>query len=187
MPRLRIAVDYDDTTVDTTPGGFLPYFNAKYGTNFTPEHLTNYGFHDCFPGFNHAEIEAEHQEYVKRQGHRLQPKIGSVSVLQILNQRGHELIILTARDYALADMTSEHAIQHFGSVFTNQIFGATDKATFCKNENIDIMIEDAPHHIEAISRHTMTLVMNHAWNSHIQEGPRIKRIERWSNVLRYAR
>lgn len=53
----------------------------------------------------------------------------------------------------------------------------------CKEENVDLFIDDAPHYIEDFSRIGIKcLLFDRPWN-HVQiDGPNVKRVKNWKEI-----
>ncbi len=87
------------------------------------------------------------------------PLINSIEVLKKLKSKNHRIIFITARDTALSpnliDITYEsfkkYGIEE-GVVYDKIVFFGSDKASICKQENIDLFIDDSPKTCEIVRR-----------------------------------
>lgn len=69
---------------------------------------------------------------------------GAKEVLQLLKNDGHELIIITARGITAKGMkkATEEKFKQYNLEFDQYYWRAENKTEICKNENIDVMIDD---------------------------------------------
>ena len=82
---------------------------------------------------------------------KVKPLENSIEVLKKLRAMNHRIIIITARDTSLStgliDLTYEtfkkYGIEE-GVVYDKIVFYGFDKASVCKQENIDLFIDDSP-------------------------------------------
>ena len=71
-------------------------------------------------------------------------KPGALEVINLLKKDGHELIIISSRGGLIKEMKNiaERRLVEKGLKFDKYFFLAKDKEKICKDEGIDIMIDD---------------------------------------------
>ena len=74
-----------------------------------------------------------------------EPRLGAVEIIKKLRQEGHEIYIITARDDEFHEnpyMLSKNWLDKNQIVYDKLIVNARNKEIVCKEENIDIFIDD---------------------------------------------
>ncbi len=82
------------------------------------------------------------------------PRDNAVQVINKLKESGHKITIITARDEEFHDdpySQSKTWLLKNNIVFDKLIVNARDKATICKNENVDILIDDSLNNCTVVS------------------------------------
>lgn len=76
---------------------------------------------------------------------RAKPRENAVEVIQRLQKEGHKIIIITARSSEFHDdpyLLSENWLKKNNITYDKLIVNAREKGSICKEENIDIFIDD---------------------------------------------
>lgn len=104
------------------------------------------------------------------------PELAAASVIRTLI-KDHRIIIITARDenYSKTSYTGEmmkkdtkNWFRKFNIPYNDIIFSCTDKAKVCKENNVDIMIDDDPVHILSCADAGIhTIIMSQSYNEYI--------------------
>lgn len=111
-------------------------------------------------------------------------------IIDKLKNAGHEIYIITARGYGdyisdkdkkvsnkiLIKWLRKNKIKYDKLIFTDE-----NKLPFCKENEIDIMIEDSPYNIEQVSKHIPMICMHADYNAKIS-GQNIIRCHSWYEV-----
>jgi len=115
---------------------------------------------------------------------------GAKMILKMLKEEGHELIVITARglsDPSLIPVTKER-LEKDGIIemFEKCYYAVEDKAQVCKNENIDIMIDDSNHNCKNTSENKIkTIYLKDAPSYDMKENEYLKVLYNWGEIYRY--
>ena len=116
----------------------------------------------------------------------------AATVLTLLQEMGHEIVILTARDNRYLTNQYEDTMNFYveewlikNGIPYNQIIAGTGKKSekVIKN-NIDIMIEDKASNVEAISKLIPVLCFDAPYNLDVK-GDNITRVYSWYQIYKY--
>ena len=115
---------------------------------------------------------------------------GAKEVLEILKQEGHELLIITARggwNKKMIDITKKRLEESKMNIFDKYYFATEDKAEVCKNENIDVMIDDSYEKCESISKNKIKTIYLKDAPSYNLENEYVKVLYNWGEIYRYIK
>ena len=117
---------------------------------------------------------------------------GAKMILKMLKEEGHELIVVTARGGMNPEIISEteQRLQKDGiiNIFDKYYYAVKDKAEVCKNENIDIMIDDSNHNCQNTSQHKIkTIYLKDAPSYDMEENDYLKVLYNWGEIYRYLK
>lgn len=116
---------------------------------------------------------------------------GATEVIKMLKEEGHELIIITARGSVKKEhiqITQDVLKQNNMNIFDKCYFGTENKEQMCKQENIDIMIEDSNTKSKIISENGIkTIYLKDAANFDMQENKNLKVLYNWGEIYRYIK
>lgn len=112
---------------------------------------------------------------------------GAKEVIKLLQQDGHELIIITARGgfiKEMKDVVEERFIQE-GLTFNKYYWKIEDKLTICKQEKIDVMIDDRPDICKAIAKEKIrALYFRDVNRDKVKENEYLKEVNTWGEIYR---
>lgn len=114
-------------------------------------------------------------------------KPGAKEILDLLKQEGNELIIISARGINYLEMITlvEEKIKEYNILFDKFYWRATDKLEICKNEKIDVMIDDNPDTCEKLSQNNIkTLYFRNIYGKVLTENSYLREVYDWGNVYR---
>lgn len=114
-------------------------------------------------------------------------KPGAKEILDLLKQEGNELIIISARGINYLEMITlvEEKIKEYNILFDKFYWRTTDKLEICKNEKIDIMIDDNPDTCEKLSQNNIkTLYFRNIYGKVLTENSYLREVYDWGNVYR---
>ena len=117
---------------------------------------------------------------------------GAKMILKMLKEEGHELIIVTARgvdDPKLIPVTQKR-LEDDGIIemFDKCYYAAYDKAEVCKNENIDVMIDDSIYNCKNTSENKIkTIYLKDAPSYDMKENEYLKILYNWGEIYRYLK
>ncbi|MFT4310001.1 MAG: 5' nucleotidase, NT5C type [Candidatus Woesearchaeota archaeon] len=183
---MHIGIDLDET-ISHTLLTFIPWYNATYHTAITYADFSTYDF--C------AVLNISEQELDKRllafyhssSIMKVKPNKIAQHVLEQL-RRHHTLSVITARCHDMHPLTKQWLDIHFPHVFsyifyTGQMHSqpVTTKKMVCKNNNIDVFIDDHLAYIydcEPVVK--KTIVIDKPWNQH---DVHVCRAYNWYHIL----
>lgn len=116
---------------------------------------------------------------------------GAQMILKMLKNEGHELIIITARggyNPHIIELTEQRLKKDNMNIFDKYYYGIQNKAEICKNENIDIMIDDSNHNCKATSENGIkTIYLKDAPSYEMEENSNLKVLYNWGEIYRYIK
>lgn len=114
---------------------------------------------------------------------------GAKKILKMLKEDGHELIVVTARGIYIKDLinlTQERLKQDKMDIFDKYFFGYEDKASVCKKENIDVMIDDSNINCKNLAENKIkTIYLKDAPSYDMEENEYLKVLYNWGEIYRY--
>lgn len=105
--------------------------------------------------------------------------------MELLKQENNELIIISARGTEFDEMITlvEKKIRDNNLKFDKYYWKVQDKLKICKDEKIDIMIDDNPNTCEKLSQNNIkTLYFRNIYGRKIQENENLKEVHNWGKV-----
>lgn len=186
--HLKIWIDLDDSFVRCWDPQIFKNYNKKYWKNLTYESLINYDFN------NDKNLEIEFFDYFFKHNERLEFLPFSIDVLRELKSVWHELYIITSRDPKILKKRTINILENtFGKwFFKDYIFTKESwddkKHIFAIKHNLDLVIEDAPHHIEGYHEFTNAhiFVFTTQWNQWLTyQNERVRRVNNWQEIKTY--
>ena len=109
-------------------------------------------------------------------------------VLQLLKKDGHELIIITARGLTIKGMkeAGEERLNDFNLTFNKYFWCVEDKTAICKQESIDIMIDDKSSICNDTAQNKIkTLYFRDVNREKLGENEYLKEVHNWGEIYRY--
>lgn len=113
---------------------------------------------------------------------------GAVEVINLLKQEGHELIVISSRGGLIKEMkdVAENRLKEKDLVFDKYFWVAKDKSKICKEENIDVMIDDYYKTCKSTSENKIkTLYFREYPNYELEENEYLKEVHNWGEIYRY--
>jgi uncharacterized HAD superfamily protein len=113
---------------------------------------------------------------------------GVIEGIQYLNEQGHQLIPITARG-TIKKETMDAVKERFKeeNLNFNKIYWQTeDKVRICKEEKIDIMIDDNPNICEELAQNNiLCFYFRDKDNKKLIENAYLKEVKNWGEICRY--
>ncbi len=144
--------------------------------------------------YNWTEAETQtfidkYHEYVVRNANFMP---GAKEVLKLLKKEGHELILITSRGSNFEEkyikITEEIFKENDFEVFDKCYWGILDKVKICKEENIDLMIDDYNENCLKIAKEGIKVIYLQDAPSHeINNNEYIKTLYNWGEIYRYIK
>ena len=182
--KLKIGIDIDDTLLEVWCPKVLETYNTKFHDILQFDDIVTYDF-------NHIQnLRSEYQKYGKNyQDLNFQPH--ALDTLKKLKKLGHKLYIVTSRWLDEKSFTQEMLDLNLWKNFFEEVLFTADtgedkKYRIAQKFELDIVIDDAPHHITWYRNHckqTKTIIFSQTWNRNIQENnSSVYRVSCWSSI-----
>ena len=189
---MRIGVDVDGVLND------IGAWHYSCGFKFCIENKIDRGFHpekymieEQF-GITDEENLKFWKEYIFDLMVSIPTRPYAANVLTLLQEMGHEIVILTARDNRYLTNQYEDTMNFYveewltknGIPYNQIIAGIGKKSDKVIKNNIDIMIEDKASNVETISKIIPVLCFDAPYNVDV-EGKNITRVYSWYQIYKY--
>lgn len=116
---------------------------------------------------------------------------GAKDIIPLLKQEGDTLIVITARGKINKDLipvTIERLKENNLDIFEKYYWGVDNKEEICKQENIELMIDDSNINCEKIANsHIHTIYLKDAPSFDVQESEYLKVLYNWGEIYRYIK
>ena len=113
---------------------------------------------------------------------------GAKRVLKMLKDEGNELIVITARggkDEEIIDISQNKIKENGMDIFDKYFYAVKNKAEICRNEGIDVMIDDTTQNCIDISNEGIkTLYFRDGASFELAESNLIKTVYNWGEIYR---
>jgi uncharacterized HAD superfamily protein len=144
----RIAVDFDDVILPVTMT-LMKFCSKELNKEIGIEELFSYKMKDQV-GFCKNKMMTLHWDEL----HQNPPMEGCDAKLQELKNSGHELVILTAREYISKNTVNNYIEKYLPNIFKEiHLIGDSSKGKFCKDNDIHILIDDNLDNISEAEKH----------------------------------
>lgn len=114
---------------------------------------------------------------------------GAKEIIPLLKEEGNTLIIITARGKVNKDLvpiTMQRLKENNLDIFEKYYWGTENKEEICKQEKIDLMIDDSNINCEKLARdHIHTIYLKDAPSLDIEENEYLKVLYNWGEIYRY--
>lgn len=115
---------------------------------------------------------------------------GFKEVYNLLKKQGNEFVVITARGNFIEEMKddAERLLEENNLYFDKYFWKVDDKLEVCKNENIDIMIDDDWRIIKKLAENNIkTLYFRDTNLKVLEENKYIKEVNNWGQVYRFIK
>lgn len=112
---------------------------------------------------------------------------GFIGVYNQLKKQGHEFVVITARGGHVKEMKDDaiRLLEENNIMFDKYYWKIEDKLEICKNEKVDIMIDDDWKIIKKLSdNHIKTLYFRDTNLVKLEENEYIKEVNNWGDIYR---
>lgn len=182
---MNIGIDIDDTINN------LHDILIKKGAEFNKREKIDYKIHtdkwewiDAF-GWDKLTAKKFLEENIENIYLNAEIKENAAEVINRLHTEGNKIIIITSRGkehLKNAYEISEKWLKQKNVYYDKLIIGASDKAQYCVENNIDVFIDDLVDNCKKVSEtKTKVLMFNSPYN---QEETECKRVYNWDEVYR---
>lgn len=189
---MRIGIDIDGVITDIEKWQ-LDYGSKFYFENYNKKIVNPKGYEttDIFDVDSKYDDEFWHK-YFKEYSINVEPRAFVSEIFDKLRSEGNELYIITARGSFLSHSASVMSYEENKEIVLKWldknnihcdkvIFSPDDKLQICKDNNIDIMIEDKVANIENISAEIPVICFNAGYNESVC-GSNIYRCYSWYDL-----
>ena len=154
---MRIGLDIDDT-ISNTHFVLMKYaylYNKEHGNKPLLQYNTN-DFSKVF-GWNDEEVNAFFRTYYLDALKELEPKHHAKEVLAALRNLGHEIVFITIRNdrecggEGEAKRLTEEWLKQYEIPYDELITAVFDKKECCKQNSIDVFMDDSFKNCKAVS------------------------------------
>ncbi len=174
---MKIGIDIDE--VLNSQYNFCIDYGTKFCNELGQYKLENLNVFDTTDMFLWSE-EIAHQfwkKYRKELIVTLPPKKYSSEVIEKLKQEGNQIYIITARknndewfpeELKDVENITKKWLSQNNIFYDNIIFDVKNKGEYCKNNSIDIMIDDDPINLRKLVDNTNVIVFDYPYNRHTE-------------------
>lgn len=178
---MRIGIDIDDTMTDTFDY-LMPYIAEffKVDINYLKDNNISYS--------NLPEKMKERElEFAKRYYDNVIPntpfKLKAADCINKIKALGHEIIVITARDKSLYTDEYKTTIKElkYNNINYDKLICDFDKATVCKNEKIDLFIDDSIENCTKVDKLGIETILFNS-KSNIKVETNLVRVNNWEEI-----
>ena len=188
---MRIGIDLDGVVIDseTTFRTYEEIFDIDTvkGNNLInreePKFQARYNW-----------TEEQKQEFIEKYFLTVSKKSnlmsGFIGVYNLLKKQGHEFVVITARGGFVKEMKDDaiRLLEENNITFDKYYWKIDDKLEVCKNENVDIMIDDDWRIIKNLAANNIkTLYFRDTNLVKLEENKYIKEVNNWGDIYRFIR
>ena len=115
---------------------------------------------------------------------------GFIGVYNLLKKQGHEFVVITARGGFVKEMKDDaiRLLEENNIIFDKYYWKIDDKLEVCKNENVDIMIDDDWRIIKKLADNNIkTLYFRDTNLVKLEENKYIKEVNNLGDIYRFIR
>ena len=115
---------------------------------------------------------------------------GFIGVYNLLKEQGHEFVVITARGGFIKEMKDDaiRLLEENNVKFDKYYWKVEDKLEICKNEKVDIMIDDDWKIISKLAENQIkTLYFRDTNLKRLGENKYIKEVNNWGDIYRYIK
>lgn len=180
---MKIGIDIDNTITNTLE--ILKQYCIKYNEEIVKRNLK---FNELgWASYNFFEWTAEENEifctkYLEEIIMQTKIKENAQDVIKKLKLE-NEIYIITARDQKFFENIKEKTAEFLkkNQIIYDELVLTTQKDVFCRENNIDFMIEDEQHYIQEISKTIPVIVFQAIYNQNCT-GKNIYPVNNWNEV-----
>ncbi len=177
---MNIGIDIDDTITNSSE--VIKEYCYKYDSIYCNDNRLIKNFENIIRGFLDDEITKKFfNDHAVEMGNKIKIKDGAKEIIDKLRSEGNKIFIITARSdkfYEDAQKFCEEYLENNNINYDKLITHQTYKIETCKNENIDLMIDDAIDTCEQLSKEGIKVIL---FNSDINRNKetQVKRVDNW--------
>lgn len=138
-------------------------------------------------GWGEKEWGAFSEKYLVQLTKESHFKPCAVEVLNMLKKEGHELVVISTRGTEYEEMVTvvQNMINNHDLHFDKIYWKLSNKIETCKNEKVDIMIDDNPTICENLSKEGIkTLYFRNIYGDKLKENEFLEEVHDWGEIYR---
>ena len=115
---------------------------------------------------------------------------GFIGIYKLLKEQGHEFVVITARGGFVKEMKDDaiRLLDENNIKFDKYYWNVEDKLEICKNEKVDIMIDDDWKIIKRLADNEVKKLYFRDTNlMKMEENQYIKEVNNWGEIYRYIK
>lgn len=182
---MRIGIDIDNTITNTLP--ILKEYCKRYNDTVVKRNLQMH--EDGVASYNLYDwTQEENQDFCNRYLEEVvlqaDVKEDAKEIIQELKNAGHDIYIISSRAvpaFKTPYETTEKFLKEKGIVYDKLLVGKIEKKSSCIENNIEVLIDDEPQHINQMSEFIPVLVFDGIYNRQCV-GDNIIRVYNWLDI-----
>ncbi|KAG0321734.1 hypothetical protein BG000_003125 [Podila horticola] len=201
-PRKVIAVDLDEVLAKTTLA-IADFHNDTYGTTLTMDDFISYDYTKIWGGTREESIAKWRLFFDSPYFLKVEPVEGSLETLKLLKSRRFSLVIVTARQQFVADLTKKFVDRHYPGIFesiyfANHFLTEEEKLTFiskpksviCRDVHAQLLIDDSLENATEVANAGIPVLLfdlngSYKWNK-LEDGQtlpdKVTRVKSWKEI-----
>ena len=193
--KLKIGVDYDGVVLDSE--SWFAYEFEKFMFENGIEIMTrkNRSVQKNYDFSNIPTDSKIHELMTSENFAKEVDRIGTISafmpgvfeMLRTLRDRGHELVLITARGALCMDIevnATKKQLAEVGFKFDHEFYGASNKAKICIEQGIDIMIDDDNKNCLQLGQAGIKTLYFRDRNVEKLDHPNITEVDNWCHIYK---
>ncbi len=134
------------------------------------------------------EQELFNQKYLLKAAKECNLKPGFLEIYKKIKNLGYEIVVITSRGVLLDELKDDaiNILEKNSIVFDKYYWNINNKLEICKQENIDVMIDDDYKIIEQLSKNNIkTLYFRDVNLKKLPQSEYIYEVNNWGDIYRY--
>ncbi|KAF9173096.1 hypothetical protein BGX21_002975 [Mortierella sp. AD011] len=200
--RKVIAVDLDEVLARTSLA-IADFHNDTYGTSLTMDDFISYDYTKIWGGTREESIAKWRLFFDSPYFLKVEPVEGSLETLKLLKSRRYSLVIVTARQQFVADLTKKFVDRHFPGIFESIYFAnhylteqerltfvSKPKSVICRDVHAQLLIDDSLENAIEVAKAGIPVLLfdlhgSYKWNK-LNDGDKlpdkITRVKSWKEI-----
>ncbi len=188
---MKIGIDLDGVVIDSETT-FRTYEEIFDIDNLQGNNLINKEEPKFQTRYNWSEEQEKEfiEKYFLTVSKESNLMAGFIGVYNLLKKLGHEFVVITARGGFVKEMKDDaiRLLEENNINFDKYYWKVDNKLEICKNENVDIMIDDDWKIIKKLAdNHVKTLYFRDTNLVKLEENEFIKEVNNWGDIYRIIR
>jgi len=186
---MKIGIDLDGVVIDSENVWRV------YGEIFALEDLNNRKIYDYNEpkqqsryNYSKEELDLYINKYLLKGSKESNLKPGFLPVYLRLRELGYEMVVITARGMFKEEMIDDaiNLLEKNNIVFDKYYWNISNKLEICKQENIDVMIDDDYKIISELSKNNVkTLYFRDVNLKKLPQSEYVYEVNNWGDIYRY--